>query len=138
MASSSKSGGVLPWLEGLQLSCQSRALLPLTDVLHSLSILASSSSCILAAVKKAPSLHCFVALQDITCASPGEGVARLQELEEVQLRIVEALCTKEDGQPAAIVSCRIALRTILYHYNTTRVECSDAKKKHYFLLLLHR
>ncbi len=24
------------------------------------------------AVKKAPSLHCFVALQDITCASPGK------------------------------------------------------------------
>jgi hypothetical protein len=48
MASSSKSSGVLPWLEGLQLSCQSRALLPLTDVLQSLSILASSSSCILA------------------------------------------------------------------------------------------
>jgi hypothetical protein len=132
MASSSKSSVVLPWLEGLQLSCQSRALLPLTDVLQSLSILASSSSCILAAVKKAPSLHCFVALQDITFASPGEGVAQLQELEEVQLRVVEALCTKEHGQQAVIVSCRRALRTILYHYNTTRVECSDAKKETLF------
>jgi hypothetical protein len=62
----------------------------------------------------------------------GEGVAQLQELEEVQLRVVEALCTKEDGQQAAIVSCRRALRTILYHYNTTRVECSDAKKETLF------